>query len=120
GGPRPGGGARRPPGGPGGGAAGAAPPARPVVGVFILPRSPGRPPASTTCRTCSTVVHSTSMGTSGYSRRTAANAAVTPPAASTWLSLTSAWSASDIRWFSPPPQRTAYFSSARSPGVVFL
>src|SRR5437763_3263481 len=25
---------------------------------------------------------------------------------------------SDIRWFSPPPQRTAYFCSARSPGRV--
>ena len=23
-----------------------------------------------------------------------------------------------MRWFAPPPQRTAYFSSARSPGVV--
>ena len=40
----------------------------------------------------------------------------TPPAATTWLSLTSAASDSDIRWLTPPPQRTAYFSSARSPG----
>ena len=42
----------------------------------------------------------------------------TPPAATTWLSLTSAASDSDIRWLTPPPQRTAYFSSARRPGVV--
>ena len=47
-----------------------------------------------------------------------ANASATPPAATTWLSLTSAASDSDIRWLTPPPQRTAYFSSARRPGVV--
>ena len=38
--------------------------------------------------------------------------------ATTWLSLISAASDKDIRWFIPPPQRTAYFSRARSPGVV--
>ena len=32
--------------------------------------------------------------------------------------MTSAASDSDIRWLTPPPQRTAYFSRARSPGVV--
>ena len=42
----------------------------------------------------------------------------TPPAATTWLSLTSAASDSDMRWLTPPPQRTANFSRARSPGVV--
>ena len=36
----------------------------------------------------------------------------------TWLSLISAASDSDIRWLTPPPHRTAYFSSARRPGVV--
>ena len=36
----------------------------------------------------------------------------------TWLSLTRAASDSDIRWLTPPPHRTAYFSSARSPGIV--
>ena len=46
------------------------------------------------------------------------NASATPPAAITWLSLTSAASDSDIRWLTPPPQRTAYFSRARRPGVV--
>ena len=35
-----------------------------------------------------------------------------------WLSLISAASDSDIRWLTPPPQRTAYFSRARSPGRV--
>ncbi len=50
--------------------------------------------------------------------RTAANAAATDPAAATWLSLIRAASDSDIRWLTPPPQRTAYFSSARRPGVV--
>ena len=54
----------------------------------------------------------------GNAPRTARNAAATPPAATTWLSLTIAASDSDIRWLTPPPHRTAYFSSARSPGVV--
>ncbi len=35
-----------------------------------------------------------------------------------WLSLMITESSSPKRWFDPPPQRTAYFSSARSPGVV--
>src|SRR5262245_6526079 len=35
-----------------------------------------------------------------------------------WLSLISMASSSPKRWLKPPPQRTAYFSSARSPGVV--
>ena len=35
-----------------------------------------------------------------------------------WLSLMSAASPSPIRWLRPPPHRTAYFSSWRSPGVV--
>ena len=47
-------------------------------------------------------------------------AAATPPAAATWLSLIKAASPSPIRWLRPPPHRTAYFSSTRSPGVVFL
>ncbi len=35
-----------------------------------------------------------------------------------WLSLISTASSSPPRWFQPPPQRTAYFSSRRQPGVV--
>ena len=35
-----------------------------------------------------------------------------------WLSLTSTKSDSEPRWLTPPPARTAAFSSARSPGVV--
>ncbi len=58
------------------------------------------------------------MSSSGNSSRTARKAAATPPAAITWLSLTRAASDSDMRWLAPPPQRTAYFSRARSPGVV--
>jgi hypothetical protein len=41
------------------------------------------------------------------------------PAATLWLSLIMATSNSPIRLFVPPPHRTAYFSSGRSPGVVF-
>ena len=36
----------------------------------------------------------------------------------TWLSLTSAASPSPMRWLRPPPHRTAYLSSSRSPGMV--
>lgn len=75
-------------------------------------------PASSTSRTCWRVSTSTSIGTSGNSSRTRLKASATPPAAMTWLSLTSAASDSDIRWLTPPPQRTAYFSMARRPGVV--
>ncbi len=75
-------------------------------------------PAVTASATWATVSHSTSTGRPGNLARTAANAAATPPAATTWLSFTSAASASDIRWLRPPPQRTAYFSNARSPGRV--
>ena len=42
----------------------------------------------------------------------------TPPASRTWLSLIRTRSYSPKRWFVPPPTRTAYFSSARSVGVV--
>ena len=42
----------------------------------------------------------------------------TDPAAATWLSLISAASPRLIRWLTPPPHRTAYFSSARNPGSV--
>ncbi len=41
------------------------------------------------------------------------------PQPSAWLSFTRKASESPIRWFVPPPQRTAYFSRARRPGVVF-
>ncbi len=35
-----------------------------------------------------------------------------------WFSLTRIASSRPARWLAPPPQRTAYFSSARRPGVV--
>src|SRR6266446_3067627 len=40
------------------------------------------------------------------------------PATAMWLSLINMASSSPKRWLKPPPQRTAYFSSARRPGVV--
>ena len=41
-----------------------------------------------------------------------------PPAIAMWLSLMSTASNSPKRWLVPPPQRTAWLSSARSPGAV--
>ena len=61
---------------------------------------------------------SISTGSCPAAARTSSKALVTEPAAAMWLSLISAASDSDIRWLTPPPQRTAYFSSARSPGRV--
>ena len=54
----------------------------------------------------------------GSAARTASRAGTTPPAAITWLSLTIAMSVRLNRWLTPPPQRTAYFCSARQPGSV--
>jgi hypothetical protein len=41
-----------------------------------------------------------------------------PPATAMWLSLIRMASSRPKRWLKPPPQRTAYFSKARRPGVV--
>ena len=54
----------------------------------------------------------------GSAARTASYAGTTPPAATTWLSLTIAMSDRLNRWLTPPPQRTAYFCRARKPGSV--
>ena len=43
---------------------------------------------------------------------------MTPPATAMWLSLMRMASSRPKRWLVPPPQRTAYFSKARRPGVV--
>ena len=54
----------------------------------------------------------------GCRARARATAASTPPASRTWLSLIRIASKRPTRWFVPPPAATAYFSSARSVGVV--
>ena len=51
-------------------------------------------------------------------RRAASSAVRTPPRAATWLSFTKTASERLILWLEPPPQRTAYFSTARRPGNV--
>ena len=76
-------------------------------------------PASSSARSWSRSVTSTSTGRSGCGRAHRLVApARTPPAATTWLSLTIAMSARLNRWLTPPPQRTAYFCSARYAGSV--
>ena len=70
-------------------------------------------PASSSSRSWSRSVTSTSTRSSGYAARTARYAGTTPPAATTWLSLTIAMSERLNRWLTPPPQRTAYFCRAR-------
>ena len=84
----------------------------------MLSRSTRSAPASTTTRTARQSRPRPRPARPGTPARTAAKASSTPPAAITWLSLTRAASDSDMRWLTPPPHRTAYFSSARSPGVV--
>ena len=75
-------------------------------------------PAATASRTSSSVSASTSIGRPLPAARRSSTAGRTPPAARRWLSLTRIPSSRPKRWFRPPPQRTAYFSSARRPGVV--
>ena len=85
---------------------------------FMLSSRISSAPASIASRHCATVSTSISTGRSPAAARTSSKASVTEPAAAMWLSLINAASDSDIRWLTPPPQRTAYFSSARSPGSV--
>ena len=54
----------------------------------------------------------------GFAAASAPPRCTTPPASRTWLSLISMPSSRPKRWLTPPPARTAYFSSARSSGVV--
>ncbi len=76
-------------------------------------------PASSAPATSSRVAHSTSTGTPSRAPSTASRAATaTPPASVAWFSLTRIASSRPPRWLTPPPMRTASFSSARSPGVV--
>ena len=83
-----------------------------------LSSSTSSAPRASTSSSCSSVSTSTSHGRSGAWRRAAASAAPTEPAAATWLSLISTASPRPSRWLTPPPQRTAYFSSSRRPGRV--
>src|SRR5262245_12975282 len=76
-------------------------------------------PTSSTSRSCSSVSTSISILTRWPAEALArSSTARMPPATAMWLSLISMASSSPKRWLKPPPQRTAYFSSARSPGVV--
>ena len=81
----------------------------------MLSRRIASAPAASASDTCSSVSHSTSTG-SGVAARSRSTAVATEPAARRWLSLTSTPSSSPKRWFFPPPQATACFSSTRRPG----
>ena len=91
------------------------PPCRPVEKLSSSTRSRRRRPPRRTGRGCRPRPRARCRGSRA---RTASIAAPTDPAAATWLSLISAASPRLIRWLTPPPQRTAYFSSARRPGSV--
>ncbi len=84
-----------------------------MVSVDMLSRRISRQPASSSSRSWSRSVTSTSTRRPGWAARTASYAGTTPPAASTWLSLTIAMSDRLNRWLTPPPHRTAYFWRAR-------
>ncbi len=55
----------------------------------------------------------------GLGRRIARSAPAPSAPSARWLSLISTASYRPVRWFQPPPHRTAYFSKVRQPGVVF-
>ena len=87
------------------------------VGGSILSSSSRVAPASSagsiwSMRSTSQMISATPASTA---RRTASP---TDPATRTWLSLIIAASHSPMRWFDPPPIRTAYFSRWRRPGMV--
>ena len=75
---------------------------------------------SSTSRSWSSVSTSISILTRwpAMAARALAAPARMPPATAMWLSLIRIASSRPKRWLKPPPQRTAYFSSARRPGVV--
>src|SRR6266851_5799329 len=76
-------------------------------------------PAASAASSCSSLSTSTTTGTSAGAAASAC-ASVFPWAArrAHWLSFQSTASASEARFSTPPPIRTAYSSSARRPGVV--
>src|SRR5712691_11117258 len=76
-------------------------------------------PAASAVSSCSSLSTSTTTGTPAGAAASAC-ASVCPWAArrAHWLSFHSTASASEARFSTPPPIRTAYSSSARRPGVV--
>ena len=87
------------------------------------PPGPGRRRRSSASSSSSRLSTSTSSGQRPAARpacwRAASIGGLTPPSAAMWLSFTSRRPKGLIRWLHPPPQRTAYFSTARKPGKVF-
>src|SRR5215831_15399190 len=91
-----------------------------IVAVSMLSSSTASAnPTSSTSRSSSSVSTSISILTrwpaAAFARLSTASM---PPATAMWLSLISMASSRPKRWLKPPPQRTAYFSRARRPGVV--
>src|SRR5215213_6168746 len=89
-----------------------------MVSRSMLSSSSRSQPRSRASATWSRVSTSTSRGRPGPAARAASTARRRLPAAWMWLSLTSRASYRPMRWLAPPPQRTAYFSRNRRPGVV--
>ena len=76
-------------------------------------------PACSASLTSSSVSVSTSiLAVWGAKSRAIFTAFDKEPAAVMWFSLINTCSLNEARWLKQPPQRTAYFSSARQPGVV--
>ena len=79
------------------------------IGLRLPPRAPARPACGTRPR---------AAGLAGAARARGPRASKSPPPSVRWLSFTRIASSSAIRWFVPPPVRTAYFASTRMPGMV--
>ena len=75
-------------------------------------------PSASASSSCARVSTSTISGSAGCAARAARIAAVSEPAARTWFSFSITASYRPMRWFCPPPQRTAYFCARRRPGRV--
>src|SRR6266540_4268504 len=89
-----------------------------IMSRSMLSSSSSSQSTSSAWATSSRVSTSTSSGRPGPALRAAATAAASPPAVRMWLSLSRRASPRLMRWFWPPPARTAYLASWRSPGSV--
>src|SRR5712671_4877884 len=90
-----------------------------AAGSMLSSSATSANPTSSTLCSCSSVSTSISILTRCPATALArSRTARTPPATAMWLSLIRIASSSPKRWLKPPPQRTAYFCRARSPGVV--
>src|SRR6185436_5134963 len=89
-----------------------------IVAIDMLSSRIRSTPSASASRTLSSERVSTSISKVVPEVRTRWTAAVIEPAKSMWLSFINTMSKRPVRWFCPPPSRTASLSVVRRPGAV--